>query len=373
MKSFYAGYNLSRHARQEHLEEKMKVPQVSINVWKDLYRAASGFRDLSPWELFDDSMIFGVRDPAGEQIGYCCILGALGEVFALCMYRGSGGLALHCKMQAGEIDPAREDVFAMQNVLMTEFCDRKELKKEDLAVIKKLGLKFSYSSGAPAYPCFRDYAPGFAPWFVSERDARWLTFALRCATDLTETLEEDDSLMEAGKPGHYLVYLPRDNGDKELSWTRKWLVPTLYEEPSLPQISVDEFRLRKIQKQSLKPDSAWEMDIFYLAGGVIQDRDRPYYSRCIMAAHGQSGFVFNVELLSPEQKSHLVLQNIFLDSIEKHGFLPAELHVRDELTWKILKPLTEKLGCQLRLQQNLPAIFEAKEALSEQMRKGFGG
>jgi len=351
----------------------MKVPPVDIQTWKNLYQAAAAFYALQPWELFEDGEIFGVKDPVSGEIGYCCVLGALGEVFALCMYRGSEGLALHRKMQEGKIDPAIDDVFAMQNVLMSEFCDRKDLEKEDLAVIKQLEFKISKSPYAPAYPCFRNYTPGFAPWFISEEEAQWLTFALRCAADLTEAVEEDETVLEPERSGHCLIYFPRDNGASELSWTRKWHLPELPKEPTLPEMPVDELRLRKIQKRPLRRDTPWEMDVFYLPGGVIQDRDRPYYSRCVMVAHRQSGFIFHVDMLSPEQNTFSSLRRVFLEAIEKHGLFPDELHVRDELTWETLKPLAEKIGCRLRLTRNLPAIFEAKEALNQQMRRGFGG
>ena len=132
----------------------MKVPPVDIQTWKNLYQAAAAFYALQPWELFEDGEIFGVKYPVSGEIGYCCVLGALGEVFALCMYRGSEGLALHRKMQAGEINPAIDDSFAMQNALMAEFCDRKDMEKEDLAVIKKLEFKPIKSPCASAYPCF---------------------------------------------------------------------------------------------------------------------------------------------------------------------------------------------------------------------------
>lgn len=356
---------------QEHLEEKMKVPQVSISVWKDIYQAAAGFRALRPWEMFRDSDVFGIKNPGSEEIGYCCVFGALGEVFALCMYRGGEGLDSHQRTQRGEINPAIDDCFAMQNALMAEFCDRKELEKEDLAIIRELGFKPQKDGCAPAYPCFRDYTPGFAPWFISENDARWLTFALRCATDFIEAVEEDGSIPEPKMPGHYLVYFPRDNGDKELSWTKKWHLPQPFKKPSFPQMPVDELCIRKILKKPLRQDTPWEIDVFHLSGGVILDRDRPYYSRCAMLAHKESGFLLGVEMPEPDRQSHLVLRDVLLKAIEQHGLLPAELHVRDELAWKTLKPLTDKLGCALKQKQTLPAILEAKQSLNQQMRRGF--
>lgn len=84
----------------------------------------------------EDDEIFGVKDPVSGEIGWCCILGANAQVYALCMYRGSEGLALYRKLRRDEIDIEQDDVFALQNCLMAEFCDRGEVEKEDLALLK---------------------------------------------------------------------------------------------------------------------------------------------------------------------------------------------------------------------------------------------
>lgn len=349
----------------------MKVPKVTVDAWKELYQAAVNFQSLQPWDLLEDSEIFGVKDPLTGEIGYCCVLGAAGQVFALCMYRGSEGLAFHQRMQAGEFDPEVDDAWAMQNALMVEFTDRKDLEKEDLAVIKSVGFKPQKTNHSPSYPCFRNHTPGFAPWFISEAEAKWLTFALLCATDLVETVKEDDDLLEREKPGHVLTYFVRDTGGKKLSWTRKWQMPEPYSEPVPVEVPLNELSLRKIKSLRLKQDSAWEADAFFLAGGVVLDKDRPYFSRLAMVAHKQSGFIFNMEMLPSEQPPYITLRDVFLGALEKHAALPVELHVRDEMIWEALKPLTDALGIRLRLKRFLPMIFEAKESLNQEARSGF--
>ena len=140
----------------------MKVPQVSLKAWKDLYKFALRYRDLKPWGFLSDDAIFGVKDPITGQIGYCCVLGTLGEILGLCIYRGSEGLAFHQRIQSGELRPEDEDVATMQNALLADFTDRRDLEKEDLSIIKALNLKIR---GRKQYPLFRSYLPGYVPWF----------------------------------------------------------------------------------------------------------------------------------------------------------------------------------------------------------------
>lgn len=68
-----------------------KIPKVALETWKDLCAAAVRFADRRLWDRLEDSSVFGVRDPVSGQMGYACVLGALGEMMALCVYRGDEG------------------------------------------------------------------------------------------------------------------------------------------------------------------------------------------------------------------------------------------------------------------------------------------
>ena len=61
----------------------------SLMEWKELYTAAVELKKIEPWAWMYDSDIFGVLNPASGEIGYCCIMGALGEVYALAVYLGT--------------------------------------------------------------------------------------------------------------------------------------------------------------------------------------------------------------------------------------------------------------------------------------------
>ena len=55
----------------------------TLEEWRALYQWAGEFKTLAPWQWMDDTQLFGVRDPASGEVGYCCVLGAGGSVYGL--------------------------------------------------------------------------------------------------------------------------------------------------------------------------------------------------------------------------------------------------------------------------------------------------
>ncbi len=70
--------------------------------WKQLYGLAFKFKQIAPWEWMTDDLIFGVQNPKTGKIGYCCVIGNLGEVFGLIVYKGTKGLTCYSKLYEAE-------------------------------------------------------------------------------------------------------------------------------------------------------------------------------------------------------------------------------------------------------------------------------
>ena len=67
--------------------------QPTLDEWRELYAAAVAFRDLRPWEWMCGTDLFGVLSPETGQVGYCCIMGEMGEYLALVVYMGTRGFS----------------------------------------------------------------------------------------------------------------------------------------------------------------------------------------------------------------------------------------------------------------------------------------
>jgi hypothetical protein len=226
----------------------------SVQEWKELFGAAIEFKKTEAWTWMDDDQIFGVQNPENGEIGYCCIMGALGELFGLGVYVGTDGLDAYHDIQAGRV--GREDLLYTQDCLLASFEDRKLLDSEDLAIIKKLGLKFR---GRNAWPVFRSHVPGYYPWHLNQGEARFLRIALERGREVALMIREDETLLEKVKRGLYLVQVSRAEGDGVV-WETRHLKPA-----ALPE---------KVQRE-VPPDVITEADLQRLRGKKVQRGMRP--------------------------------------------------------------------------------------------------
>ena len=82
----------------------------TLQEWKSLYDAALQFREIECWNWMTDDMLFGVQNPEDGEVGYCCVLGDLGETFALNVYLGAEGLDSYLALLSAK-DSADEAVY----------------------------------------------------------------------------------------------------------------------------------------------------------------------------------------------------------------------------------------------------------------------
>ncbi len=66
-----------------------------------IYQLAFELRKEKLWRILPDTALFAVRLPDGE-IGYCNMMGALGEHLALCLYVGDRGFASYRRLMERE-------------------------------------------------------------------------------------------------------------------------------------------------------------------------------------------------------------------------------------------------------------------------------
>lgn len=328
----------------------------SLQQWKALYQAALTFKKIEPWTWMWDSDVCGVQNPKTGEIGYCCVMGMLGEHYALAVYLGSEGLEGYLRMQAGEEFSPLESLY-IQKCLSVSFEDRTFLEKEDITIIKELGITFR---GCNFWPLFRNYEPGYVPWFLTRDDATFLTVALNQVTDVCLRLEEDAEVLIGPTEDHYLV---RVFNEREDTWIDEWLIPQPFKKPEIV-VEVDESRLKTIEKTLVTRKRIWEIDFFYSPEGVREKDERPYYPYIMLIADHHTELILDIHLAGPIGYASEFSEHV-LTFLEKIKWVPKEIWVKREESFILLNPITSYLGITLKKMRELPALDDAQASMAE--------
>lgn len=118
-----------------------------------LYSLAFAVRKTKLWKTLYDNELFAVSMSNGE-IGYCSVMGALGEHLALALYIGSEGLDSYRLFQEAnymEMNVLKTQEFMLSQVcLQCSFESKEELSSKELDAVRKYAAKYHFSEG-PAY------------------------------------------------------------------------------------------------------------------------------------------------------------------------------------------------------------------------------
>lgn len=151
---------------------------------KTLYALADRFRREALWKRLSDDMLFAIPLPEGT-IGYCCVMGMLGEHFSLAVYAGETGLASYRDIVEGVTSPFSERLF-FQECVAVSYEAKQDLPPYSRSEIDGYGLAFR---GKRAYPCMQSLKPGRYPWRVeSPADEEVLALALRAGLEVSRRL-----------------------------------------------------------------------------------------------------------------------------------------------------------------------------------------
>jgi hypothetical protein len=362
----------------------VNIPHCSLPIWKNLYDAANAFRAVACWQWMSDSDLFGVQNPESGEIGYCCVLGELGEVYGLVVYLGSAGLEQYRKIQSGKVHAGSPDFAYSQSCLTAWFGGRSDLDNTDLKVVRELRLKFR---GSDTWPQFRSLLPGYLPWYLTEDEAKFLTLCLEQVLQVALHFEKDPDLLTAPGKNLYLVRVKSGDADtqsvtqppsSQLSpgqqmlftetvetrvqqWSSQWLSPAPLVKATVGPFPMDEVRLQRIKKTSQAHHGVWEIDAFYTPAPV-EGSERPFFPYTFLLADHDSGFILGTVLAEPSTWQ-TEFPKTFLDSADEHKLLPSQLHLRKEELRELFEPLATQLGIEVKLTKTLPAVDGGKRGL----------
>lgn len=324
---------------------------VSLQEWSALYDVANKFKRLQCWNWMYDSDLFGVQNPETGEIGYCCVMGQLGEVLALNLYPGPEGLdsywQIHERSRLAEegVSLNSHALLNTQKCLMASFEDRSELHQKDLGIIREVGLKFR---GRKEWPIFRSYKPGFLPWFLTPPEAQFLAIALQQAIEVASTLRDNPhGLVPPEEEEPYLVRVLEG-----AVWKNTWQSPAQYKAPPTTPV-INEVLLAQLKQSNFPRQGTWVTDCILLPV-VIEEGERPYYPHGFPILSSE-GMVCSMELLKPGEIEK-ELPNKFMEFLRNAKVLPQSLLVGSEQAFELLEPIAKKLTISIQQEEDHPAL-----------------
>ena len=337
------------------------MAEPSTEQWIELHEAFREYCQAAPWQFFDDTHLVTVEHPSGEDKGYCVVLGSGGMEYGLAMYRGDEGLAGYLALMSGAMELGSLESLDATNALSAMLADREELSKTERDTIRSLGLRYR---GRGRWPLFQAFRPGYLPWRLEDSEAVFLTWALRCMTDLT-------SLVENGE----LTFDREDNPDMFLTrslhngqWHNRWehiLFPMPPPAPNYPDLE----RLRQLADSKPRTDLVWELGIFFLHAPVREERGgRPHFPISAMLVEADSGFVIPELFMGPDP-SDTDRQELLVKLLETLPGLPSEIVVGTPRMAQLTESVTAPLGIALSLDET-PALWSVREELLGSLEEG---
>ncbi|MFZ3138879.1 MAG: hypothetical protein WA126_15975 [Thermodesulfovibrionales bacterium] len=342
----------------------MKKSEPSLKDWKDLYDAAIAFRKIEPWGWMKETDIFGVQNPQTGEVGYCCIMGELGEVLAIAVYLGTEGLDGYLNIRRGQIQHDDPDSLFIQNCLMLSFENRKLVQEDDREIINELGLKFR---GKNAWPVFRRYEPGYFPWFLNRDEVLYMTNALQQATDICLRFKDDAKLFRAPEKNQYLIRVAEEKNGR-VFWKDERRKPSLPEKKDQGFYKpVDEVRIQRLKKTARSTPAIWEIDFFYAPTPVLEG-ERPFFPYAIMIMDHDTGFILDMHLAETRSYQKEFLEK-FLNCIETTSVIPLEILARKEEAVKLLETYASRLNIRLSRVKKLQNIEHARREMAKHLRR----
>ncbi len=346
----------------------MRRSEPSLQEWRELYEAAVEFKELEPWLWMSDSDLFVVINPETGEMGFCSVIGALGEEMGMILFPGIEGLRSLLFMRRSQLDQDEKEMLRMavqmRNISLS-FEDRSDLSSRDLKLIKELGLKFR---GRKQWPMFRSMSPGYDMWFLNAEEARFMNHALRQAIDVSRRFKDDPDMLF--NPEDESLILARTPGEEDgkITWKDEWIEPPDIAEVGRIsyEIAVPVEIMMRLKQLDVAEDMRWEVDSIIPPFTVRDETGRPAFPHVFMGVDTTS----HLPVIAPGIATGHPFNDIpvkfvewVIDGFLNVGMIPGEIHIDNDFLLPPLKLLANELGFRIRRVESLEALNQMSRAL----------
>lgn len=330
----------------------------SLEEWRALYDLFIQVKETAPWTWMTETMVFAVQNPETADMGYVSIIGSLGETPGVVVYLGGEGWYGFERMQefahvSGEVPV---EIALTVPFLHAIWANREDLSKRDREIIRALGLRFR---GKGAWPLFRNFLPGYYPWYLDAQDVRFLTHVLGQVLIVAERVRSEgpDILVHPEDSRRLLTRIPRHE-EQGIVWDEAYVRPLPWDgwvlSPDLPEEFME--ALLELPQST----EIWQVDVFMGTSGVREHpHERPYIPYVLVVGEAKSGMILEGTILVAQDglgKMYEKVPGRVLQLMWNHGARPRRVEVRTTLIYNLFDVPLKRLGIALQKSTSLQAV-----------------
>ena len=336
-----------------------------------MYELAFQFKGTKLWQKVSDDELFAVQLEDGE-IGYCTVMGMLGDHYALGLYVGESGYQSYRFLLDRPYGAVNE--LAMGEFLTSQDCLQCSFENKDMLSDDELEEVRAYAKahekqlrGRNAFPQFTKYRPGRYPWhFDSPLDEQRICTALSAAIALKKLLR--------GHQNYELGLEPVREGAAKIPMLVQQETRWIIKFTALPEAKTrcpsvewnDEMKTARIRR--LKKRGTLQCGVMRLPSPVQDEAEpdeAPYFPLALVSLNPATGILLK-PVLSQIGDGRGIADG-FAEMLLSAKTAPERVELRDEQTAAILSELCKRTGIRAVIGEELDALEDAMLQMTRSM------
>lgn len=311
----------------------------------ELLEASFRYRSDKLWKKLKDSDIFAVKLFDG-QLGYCSVMGELGECIALALYIGNDGWRCLNNIMNADYNAVPFAVLISQSCLQLELTNKCNIPDDIAESVKEYAKEHNINlKGKNTYPNFPKFQSYYAPWVITEqKDFQYILEAVRAAAEVSDKLKNSRKINLGFDLGDSRIPLltPTDSGYK---WTIITAPEVQPEEFPAPEMRNDVLagRIRKLKKHG-----TWEYRHFITSDPVPDEKRKLFiYPSLVITTipEKRKSWIINNHGFFPDEAENIVFK--FGSKLLEYGSCPETILTHGERSVALLSDFCKKCGIKL--------------------------
>ncbi|MDD4101517.1 MAG: hypothetical protein PHU80_02650 [Kiritimatiellae bacterium] len=343
--------------------QKIKMPKVEKERWRELYSLAERIDRLDPWQWMDIADCFGIVLPEMPEPCFVIFSGESRKLRSLRMLLGWKALydfMTKISNQAAQAEPWLLEIRMIELI----FANQELIFRHEADFLKSMRIKADNDFRTPV---FRSIIPGYQPWLPDQDECGLVSTALYQAFGMAMRVENEPALLKEHFPAKILIRKQDSKG----GWQDGWMpVKELADEEV--EVRIEASRLEALKKKPVVK-AALQLDLAFMPMTIQAGQHRPQTAYLLLAVDAENGMILSGEVMQATDGIANMWGQVpdrLVEVFQKIGGCPAVIEVKSDRMANLLRPLEEFLPFKMVRREKLDMLAKAYDSLGEYITHG---